>query len=94
MGRRGIPADSSVLSLSLVRKKKKGKGSERGFGRGFIGWRSAVKRERVGARPATDRRRRRCATLGTLGRVATSAPAARRGGAGESQQGRRRRWAG
>jgi hypothetical protein len=42
-----------VLSLSLVRKKK-GKGSERGFGRGFIGSRSAVKRERVGARPATD----------------------------------------
>jgi hypothetical protein len=52
-GRRGIPADGSVLSLSLVRKKK-GKGSERGFGRGFIGWRNAVKRERVGARPATD----------------------------------------
>jgi hypothetical protein len=93
MGRRGIPADGSVLSLSLMRKKK-GKGSERGFGRGFIGWRSVVKRERVGAWPATDQRRRRRAPSGTLGRVAASAPAARRGGAGESQQGRRGRWAG
>jgi hypothetical protein len=60
MGRRGIPADGAVLGLSLVRKKK-GKGRERerlrsGFYRVAQCGRGG---ERVGAWPATDRRRRR-----------------------------------
>jgi hypothetical protein len=93
MGRRGILADDSALGLSLVRKKK-GKGSEGGFGRGFIEWRSAAEREREGAWPATDRWRRCLAPSGSLGRVAASAPAAQRGGAGKGQQGLRGRWAG
>jgi hypothetical protein len=81
-------ADGSALGLSLVRKKK-GKRSEGGFGRGFIGWCCAAEREREGVRPAIDRRCCLHAPSGTLGRMAASTPVARRGVAGESQQGRR-----
>jgi hypothetical protein len=77
--------DGSALGLALVRKKK-GEVSEGSFSQGFIEWCRAVERERVGARPTTDRRRRHRAPSGTLGRVAASAPAAQRGGAVESQQ--------
>jgi hypothetical protein len=77
----------------LVRKKR-GEVSESSFGRGFIEWCHAAERERVGARPTTDGQRCRRAPSGTLGRVAASAPAAQRGGAGESQQELRERRAG
>jgi hypothetical protein len=92
-GRRGIPADGSALGLTLVRKKR-GEVSESSFDRGFIEWCRVAERERVGARPTTDRRHRCRASSGTLDRVAASAPAAQRGRAGESQQELRERRAG